>query len=55
MLRKFNIMLLSERDDMLLGYPWLAAIGPSIDWEKRTIAISANPTSVNHEAFLNRR
>jgi hypothetical protein len=54
MIRKFNITLLSEQDDMLLGYPWLAAIWPDINWDKRTIAIPANSISLDHEAFINR-
>jgi len=39
MIGKFNVTQLSERDDILLGYPWLAAISPMIDWKEHTISI----------------
>jgi hypothetical protein len=40
---KFNITQLSECDDILLGYPWLAATSPDIDWARQTISMTPTP------------
>jgi len=39
MIGKFNVTQLSEKDDMLLGVPWLKATAPEIDWTKGTISM----------------
>ena len=46
MVGKFNITKLSRKDDILLGFPWLAAIQPDIDWAKKTISLP--PTEKSH-------
>jgi len=40
MIGKFNVTQLSEKDDMLLGVPWLKATAPEIDWTNGTIAMA---------------
>jgi hypothetical protein len=49
---KFNITQLSERDDILLGYPWLAATSPDIDWARQTIFMTPTPRSKLIETYL---
>jgi hypothetical protein len=49
---KFNITQLSERDDILLGYPWLAATSPDIDWAKQTISMTPTPRSKLIKTYL---
>jgi hypothetical protein len=53
MFRKFNIMKLSNKDDILLGKPWLSAINPNIDWANDTILIPATERSHQVEDKIN--
>jgi hypothetical protein len=49
---KFNITQLSERDDILLGYPWLAATSPDINWARQTISMTLTPQSKLIKTYL---
>ncbi|KAG2339964.1 hypothetical protein BDR05DRAFT_890766, partial [Suillus weaverae] len=50
---KFNVTKLSQKDDMLLGKPWLSTMNPVIDWAQNTISLSANPRSREVEQMIN--
>jgi hypothetical protein len=47
MLGKFNITKLGPRDDIILGFPWLAAVEPQIDWANKILTL--NPTERSRE------
>jgi hypothetical protein len=54
MFGKFNVTLLSEKDNILLGCPWLSLTEPSIDWAKGTITMNPTPRSLRLETTINR-
>src|SRR6267154_5518187 len=54
MIGKFNVTQLSEKDDMLLGVPWLKATAPEIDWTNGTIAMARTKRSRFVEKVINR-
>jgi hypothetical protein len=45
MFGKFNVMTLGPHDDILLGFPWLAATEPTIDWSQKAISMSRTKRS----------
>ena len=51
---KFNVTRLSERDDILLGKPWLSAMKPDIDWGRNEITMLPTPRSRHIENLLNK-
>jgi hypothetical protein len=54
MFGKFNVTLLSEKDDILLGCPWLSLTEPTIDWAKGIITMNPTPRSLRLETTINR-
>src|SRR6267154_3150725 len=54
MIGKFNVTQLSEKDDMLLGVPWLKATAPEINWTNGTIAMARTKRSHFIERVINR-
>jgi hypothetical protein len=54
MFGKFNVTLLSEKDDILLGCPWLSLMEPTINWAKGTIIMNPTPRSLRLETTINR-
>ena len=55
MLGKFNVMEMGERDDILLGCPWMDAIKPEIDLEHWKVTIPRTPRSIKLERCVNYR
>jgi hypothetical protein len=53
MFGKFNVTILSEKDDILLGCLWLSLTKPTIDWAKGTIIMNPTPRSLRLETTIN--
>lgn len=45
MIGKFNVATLAKQDKILLGFPWLAASKPVIDWEQKTVSLPSTKRS----------
>lgn len=53
MIGKFNVARLAKQDKILLGFPWLKALNPDINWVEGTLSLPATECSLNIERSIN--